>query len=168
MTPKVKRIWLGFALAATIAATVAVGDPSQDLRVAEPVVKASHPGAGKNTRSPAEAGGPLRVSELKRQKMEVAETNPFAPKSWYVPAPPPPAQDIKAVPPPLPFSYKGKLEESDGRQLFYLAKGDESFVVAVGDAFGGSYKLESARADALVIRYLPLSTVQTLRYGPKL
>ncbi|MBI3523799.1 MAG: hypothetical protein HY066_04615 [Betaproteobacteria bacterium] len=154
----VKRFWLGLALALTIAAMMTVGDPAREFQVAEPIVKTA----------PAKHSAPLRLSELKRPVMEVIETNPFAPKSWYLPPPPQPAQDIKPVPPPLPFSYKGKLEESDGRQFFYLAKGNESFVVSVGDTFGGSYKLESARADVLAIRYLPLSVVQTLRYGPEL
>lgn len=154
----VNRFWLGLALALTVAATVTVGGPTQESQIAEPIVKTT----------PVKHSAPLRLSELKRPVMEVTETNPFAPKSWYVPPPPQPAQDIKPAPPPLPFSYKGKLEEGDGRQFFYLAKGNESFVLSVGDTFGGSYKLESVRADVLAIRYLPLSVVQTLRYGPDL
>lgn len=168
MKPSVRRLWLGLALAATIAAMVAVDHGSQDVPLAEPVIKDSRPDFADNASSHSEAGALVRLSVLKRPAMEISETNPFAPKSWYVAPPPPPVQNIKSVPPPLPFSYKGKLEESDGRPLFYLAKGDESFVVAVGDTFGGSYKLESARDDALIIRYLPISVTQTLRYGPEL
>lgn len=162
----VKRMGLGLALALTFAAMMAVDDSSPELRVVEPVTKVSHPSAGENLASSAEPEGPARLSELKRSAMEITESNPFVPKSWFVAPPPQPAHDTKPVPPPLPFSYKGKLEEADGHQLFYLAKGDESFVVSVGDTFGGSYKLDSTRADALIIRYLPLSAVQTLRYGP--
>lgn len=168
MKPKIKHVWLGVAFALTVAATLAVGDPPKDSRVAEPILRTTTPSAAREAAKSAEPKQTLRLPEFRRPAMEMTDANPFAPKSWYTPPPLPPPQESKPVPPPLPFSYKGKLEESDGRQLFYLAKGDESFVVAAGDTFGGSYKLEAARTDALVIRYLPLSATQILRYGPEL
>lgn len=166
MKPAARKRLLGISLALTVVATLAISREPQQPTLAEAVTKAA-PAAGTQGLS-AKSTGQLQLAELKRPPMEVSEANPFAPKSWYTPPPPPTARDDKPVVPPLPFSYKGKLGEDGDRQIFYLAKGEESFVVAVGDAFANTYKLESARDGALVIKYLPLGATQTLRYGPDL
>lgn len=168
MRPPARRSLLGIALVLTLVAAVAVSKQPQEPPLAEAVVRVAEPAtAASEPRAPS--GGNLGLSTLQRPPMEISDANPFAPKSWYVA---PPAQaavpDAKPAAPPLPFVYKGKLGEDDGRQLYYLAKGDESFVIAIGDTFAGTYQLESAREGALVIKYLPLSAAQILRYGPEL
>jgi hypothetical protein len=77
---------------------------------------------------------------------------------------PPIASAMNAVPsaPPLPFSFLGKLDVGDGRQRFYLLKGDTQFTISPGDVFDGIYQFEGVKDGHLVILYKPLSVPQTL------
>lgn len=78
-------------------------------------------------------------------------------------APPtPPAVQIVPSAPPLPFSFLGKLDVGDGRQRFYVLKGDTQFTISPGDVFDGIYQFEGVNDGQLVILYKPLSVRQTL------
>lgn len=84
----------------------------------------------------------------------------------FEPRPPPgaAAAPAKPQPPKLPFAYLGLIEES-GRLKGVLAQGEQLHVVAKGEQFGGSYRLEEVGLDELVVTYLPLEARQTLSIG---
>lgn len=85
----------------------------------------------------------------------------FEARAIPVPPPPPPA---KPEPPKLPFAYIGTIEES-GRTRVVLLQGEQLFIVSSGERFAGSYRLEEADADKLVLTYLPLEARQSLPIG---
>ncbi len=146
---------------AVVVAKAHAGEPARKVKVAETNgVRKNVP--GKNT---VETIPELNLEKLQRDETEEAETDLFAPKSWYVPPPPP-----KAVPPPppsappLPFTYMGKLIE-DGQMTVFLTKQDRNYVVKVGDTIDGTYKVEEVRARMMTLTYLPLKIKQTLMIG---
>lgn len=75
-----------------------------------------------------------------------------------------PAAPAKPEPPKLPFTYIGRIEES-GRIKVVLAQGEQMHVVAKGEQFGGSYRLEEVGLNELVVTYLPLEARQSLSLG---
>ncbi len=121
-----------------------------------------------------ESGHPaVRAERPANDTFDIAN-DPFPPKSWEVPAaPPPPApppvtrapESAPPVAPPLPFAYAGKLEQAPGQWTIYLTRGNDSFALSKGDTFDNVYRLVEVDAGKLVIEYLPLSTKQTLPIG---
>lgn len=93
----------------------------------------------------------------------------FASKSWYVPPPPPPppkpAPPPKPTAPPLPFAFMGSYQESDGRQIFFLTRGERLYTVSTGDVIDGIYRVEDVSAGQLGIIYLPLNIRQSMSVG---
>lgn len=70
----------------------------------------------------------------------------------------------KPEPPKLPFTFMGRIEES-GRQKVVLVQGDQMHIIAKGQQFGGSYRLEEVGTNELVLTYLPLGARQSLSMG---
>lgn len=153
---------LGLALLASLLAAFAPeAETSEPAGVAEPVVRREPSTAVVS--SPAEELG--LVHRLQRSDVALSDIDPFRPKSWYVaPPPPPPSPPPKPMAPPLPFRYMGMFEDQ-GKATVYLVRGEDSFAVAQGDKFAGSYRLDRIDRGALVISYLPLSVQQTLPIG---
>jgi len=126
----------------------------------------------RNTAAARAESSALPVERLRRPTAGVGDAaagnaaNPFEVKSWYVPPPPPPpAPPPEPQAPELPFKYMGKLEEGGGRVMYYLAKGNEFFVVAKGETFDQNYRFLGVKNGKLEILYLPLSIKQTLAVG---
>lgn len=71
------------------------------------------------------------------------------------------APAAKPVPPGMPFTFIGMIEES-GRTKAVLAQGDQLHMVEKGEQFGGSYRLEEILTDQAVVTYLPLDARQTV------
>ena len=70
----------------------------------------------------------------------------------------------KPVPPGMPFTYVGLIEES-GRTKAVLAQGEQLHIVEKGEQFAGSYRLEEIGTDQAVVTYLPLDARQTVVPG---
>jgi len=175
-----KKRWrfIGLLLALSIAAalyvaetehgTVAAAEPlAEPAKVEQPQLEQAKPQGDEAPKAQAPSDPrALPLEKLKRTAMEVGEVNPFQAKSWYVPPPPPPpAPPPKPTAPPMPFQYMGKLEKAGSEFVVYLAKGNLSFAVTVGEKFDNDYRLEAVENGALVIMYLPLSLKQTLPMG---
>lgn len=108
----------------------------------------------------------LNLKRLHARDLAGTDIDPFRTKSWFVPPPPPPPEPPpKPTAPPLPFLFVGKTEEVGSKPAIYLSNGNEFYTVLVGDKFAGSYQLERIDRGVLMIRYLPLSIVQTLPIG---
>lgn len=171
MRDRMRRIVLWGGLVVAVIASVAVSESSGDdsVVVVAPVSPPAPAAKAEATPEPAvvKVTG-LALQRLTRNEWTESDADPFRAKSWYVapPAPPPPPPP-KPTAPPMPFKYMGALEDTGqgGKTLVYLAKGNDSFQVAVGDKFADSYQLEKIERGQLVIRYLPLSILQTLSTG---
>jgi len=66
-------------------------------------------------------------------------------------------------PPPLvfPFEYVGKLI-ADGKETFYLSKGDQIYPVAKGEILDSLYRIEDISSDSIELSYLPDSRKITI------
>jgi hypothetical protein len=101
------------------------------------------------------------VANYKRSSEEIVEvTDVFEARAVTGAAPPPPP---KPVAPKLPFSYTGLIGEA-GQAKAVLVQGDQLHIVKKGEQFG-SYRVEEADAEKIVVTYLPLGERQTLTLG---
>lgn len=83
---------------------------------------------------------------------------------------PPPLPPVELPPPPPPPSapaltvtYLGMLREKNARVL-YVRYQDMPVALKKGDLLGDEYRLEGLYADHAVFRYLPLDSLQELRW----
>lgn len=163
----IRRALLWGGLAVAVLASIAVSESPVDDSAA--VVAPMQTARTESAPDAAAARTPgLALQRLTRTEWTESDADPFRVKSWYVaPPPPPPPPPPKPTAPPLPFKYMGALEDTGqgGKTMVYLAKGNDSFQVAVGDKFADGYQLEKIERGQLVIRYLPLSILQTLSTG---
>lgn len=180
MTPvRARQALLALLLALSLAASwwVHRQEENADTELAAPVDRASSVPA---SASPVSGTGvtpvsfetesvqkPLDLNRLRARQLDGTDIDPFRTKSWFVaPPPPPPEPPPKPAAPPLPFQFVGKTTDVDGEKAaIYLANGNEFYTVSVGDTFASTYRLERVDRGALVIRYLPLSIIQTLPIG---
>jgi hypothetical protein len=117
----------------------------------------------------------LALEKLHRPASSGDITNLFAGPSWLAkPAPPPaPAPEPAAAPapppaptaPPLPFVYIGQLQEEGQATVYYLERGPQVLVVAVGETIEGTYRVEGPQNGQLEFTYLPLRVRQGLPIG---
>src|SRR6266702_109593 len=89
------------------------------------------------------------------------------PTSPIAPAPPPLPAFVSAPPqvpvaPPLPYRFVGEIVLPTEAWAF-LARGDDVFRVREGGTIGGEYKVESVKADELVLLHLASGAHQTAR-----
>jgi len=87
--------------------------------------------------------------------------------SPIAPAPPPLLAFVSAPPqvpvaPPLPYRFVGEIVLPTEAWAF-LARGDETFRVREGGTISGEYKVESVKADELVLLHLASGVHQTAR-----
>lgn len=158
--PNLRRLLFAAAfLTAVVSAALVPGDVSPPKRAAKSstppaVTSQSARGAAREVEVPAllayrrslEEG--LDVVDLFEARLPASATAPAA----------------KPVPPKVPFTYVGLIEES-GRAKAVLAQGDQLHIVAKGEQFGGSYRLEEIGADEAVVTYIPLEARQTVTAG---
>jgi hypothetical protein len=78
-----------------------------------------------------------------------------------VSAPPPPLPAPTA--PPLPFRFVGEFVLPTETQIF-LARGDDTFQVNEGETISDEYRVESLKADEIVLLHLASGVHQTVRF----
>lgn len=132
---------------------------------AAPARQAAAPGAPAVLRQVSAARAPLA---------DAAVTNVFAATSWQAPAPPPqpsapasaPVAVVPAAPaaPPLPFRFLGRYGDANS-QLVMLVKGEQLYLVAVGDTIDQAYRVDRVSATTVELTYLPLQLKQSLSTG---
>ena len=101
--------------------------------------------------------------------------DPFAARGWKTIPEPPKALDAVSVslaqvlaplpsgPPPLPFRFLGKFE--DGTDSFiYLGRGEQTFVVRLGDMVDGVYKILKITEQNVELEYVPTGDKQNLSF----
>jgi len=93
--------------------------------------------------------------------------DPFQARSWAPPASPTPPQrrtTVKREPPPLPFTYLGRIVDGDATVVM-LARENVSFVVRLGDTLERDYRVSRIGDEGITLHYLPLNVDQTLSYS---
>ncbi len=173
LSPRTRRVALGLALVATLAATAWVGQPEEDAGGAvEPVVTRPplRPGAQPAPGASSEA---ITLTRLKREISAAPMRDLFASKSWYVPppppkyvAPPPPPPAPPPAPPPLPFVYLGKILDS-GEITVFVAFNGRNIAVKANEVIESTYRVDAIDPRSMVLTYLPLDMKQTLSLGER-
>lgn len=126
------------------------------------------------SRAPATVSSASMAIQEKAVEPDLAMRDPFAPRGWLassapvVPVAPPPAEPAPMPvvqepvgPPPLPYKFMGKMDDG-GSQVFYLSRGNETFVVHAGDTLESAYKVLTVDARRIEFEHIPTSTRQVL------
>lgn len=104
---------------------------------------------------------------------DVAIKNVFAATSWQAPLPPaPPPSAAPPTPlapppptaPPMPFRFIGRYGDADSL-IVMLVKGDQLYLVSVGDTIDSAYRIERVSGSMVELTYLPLKLKQSLSTG---
>jgi hypothetical protein len=98
---------------------------------------------------------------LERPALDAASRDPFALVAPPAPAvtvpkpvqaaPPPPS------PPPLNLQYAGRMTAPDGSQVVFVAVGDTTLSLSVGQTLPNGYKVTAIHDRALELSYLPMN-----------
>ena len=108
----------------------------------------------------------LNVENLVRHKYKAPKSDPFAsytPKPSALPLAPPPPPPAP-VAPALPFTYMGRMVESNNTTLF-LSRQDQSYSVKINSVLEKNYRVDQISNDQVIFTYLPLNVQQTLSFG---
>jgi hypothetical protein len=101
------------------------------------------------------------------------EADPFAPRGWQAPLLPPPPAPSKPLavvpagpieppgPPPLPFRYVGRMNDS-ADQVVYLGHGEQALLARPGDVLENTYKVLTINASQIEFEHLPSGQKQLL------
>lgn len=117
----------------------------------------------RNTRTTAAPRPSLPLpATLERRALEAASRDPFAlvappapavtaPKPVVQAAPPPPS------PPPLNLQYAGRMTAPDGSQVVFVAVGDTTMSLSVGQTLPNGYRVNAIHDRAVELSYLPMN-----------
>jgi hypothetical protein len=147
-------------LALALVASVVTGRERPSELAVEPVARI-------DTRIAPASDADLDLAALERpakQAPEAAGADPFARPHFDEPAPAPAHRNDepqKAGPPPLPFTYLGKVIE-EGKLQVFLGRGEDSYSVARGTRIGKDYRVDKVSESSVTFTYLPLKTKQVL------
>jgi hypothetical protein len=113
------------------------------------------------------------VAGMPEDDADEPSKDPFAPRNWLPPAPPPepvksgpPSREVAAVvlppgPPALPFKFAGRMNDGDD-QVIYLARGETALIARQGDVLENTYKIVSINASQIELEHLPTGQKQAL------
>jgi hypothetical protein len=167
--PLDKKQWvLGGALLLTlgVSAWLALGMDKTEETLN--VVEAAKPVVIKRNTTPHPAAA-LALPVLATARAAGAGEKPaddiFKSRSWVAAPPPPPKEQAAVIPqqlpPPMPFTYMGTVEDG-GQRVVFLAKQQHLFTVRKGEVFDRQYRLEDESKGRIELLYLPLKAKQIL------
>ena len=113
------------------------------------------------------------AERLERPMLEPAARDPFVMEvqapvvSPKPPAPLPPPPVVMAAPvtpsmPPLSLRFAGRMRTPEGEDVVYMADGDNSLAITVGQSLPNGYRVEAITAKAVELRYLPSNVTTRL------
>lgn len=155
MKDVLRQTLIAAALAATVAAAFLLERREQGVQLARPTApvptRAAAPAAGT-------AGSPASL------RLSPEGEDIFPAHSWR-PAPPPmPIEAAAPVAPPLPFVFKGRMEDG-GQTRVFLARQEAILVVKQGDTLDGAYRVDAITPGGVEFTYLPLKLKQSLNFA---
>jgi hypothetical protein len=164
--------WIGYA-AAAVATAMAMAWVDHDDTVVQPVSRSPirTPSAGLRAPTMESSQRPAPVAILHPRSLAEPVADPFeslpvaAAKSSIAAAPvrAPAEPSLGAAAPPLPFSYVGRWKEN-GRTTLYLQRDDKPIAVRGPGRIDAEYSVQSIDERGVVFTYMPLGTVQALRF----
>lgn len=122
--------------------------------------------APRNTRAPGTAAAASRhlaslPASLERPALEAASRDPFAPVAPPAPAITAPKPVLAAPPPPSPpalnLRFTGRMTAPDGSQIVFVAVGDTTLPLSVGQTLPNGYRVNAIHDRAVELSYLPLN-----------
>lgn len=166
---KQRRILLGGALVVTL---LGVGwAASDDDAGAEAAVQPPAAMIEVQAAPPADEAVPS-LDELQREDAEevvdvFAYSRIAPPAPTPLPrAPSPVTAESQPLPPPLPFTYVGRLHEDEtSTWTVFLSSQGRNYAVQEGDVIEQTYRVDEIQATAVTFTYLPLQTTQSLIIG---
>lgn len=150
MTDGLRRGLIALALAGTLVAVFLAQRQERAETLVEPA--AVRPAAAATR--PAATPGKLRFGE--------GGGDLFPAHSWQ--PPPPPVPVVAPSAPPLPYEFKGRLEEA-GQTRVFLARQQSMLVVKQGDVLEGTYRVDAVTPFSVEFTYLPLKQKQSLGFS---
>jgi hypothetical protein len=101
-----------------------------------------------------------------RQTFPKARTDPFAARSWTLPAPPAPVRTAAPEPPvpsvpPNPYRFAGTAHYAGSLKAVFV-RDDRVHIAKAGEMLEGGYKLLSVGRDTATLLYTPLGIEQQL------
>lgn len=162
------RYWMLVSIVTTLLAidTVMADQQSNDLNVAQPA-RIAATNADRIDTNELERLKRMRINE--KSSGDIKKAGAFTAKSWYVPPPPPPTPPPTPLPtptaPPLPFTFLGQMQESQGKLTIFLANGNQVYLVTQGETIDNTYSVDGIVEGKLGFTYLPLKTKQYLSVG---
>jgi len=157
-------------IVAAVAVAIAVDSTRNDETVSNVSDAADRPSSHVATPSPLGA-----AAKPSMEAVTVAD-DPFAPRGWQaLPAPPaapvaaPPAVVAPVAPPvieapvapALPYAFMGRFDDG-GRQVVYLSRNEQTFVVTPGETLEGMYKVLVMDPRRIEFEHIPTGTKQVL------
>lgn len=164
MSPR--KLILSAVLALALIASTVSGDSEDSNAVIQPTYKPAHAGGARAPEKP-DMLARLELSRLNKRAGESEPGDLFGSRSWFVPPPPPRVNPVAITPPapvapPLPFTYFGRITDSNGEVVIYLHRSGRVYALKQGDKIDDQYQLESIAETRLSFVYLPMKTRQTL------
>lgn len=152
---------IGLAVAAAFALAAAAWVSLQDEQAGAVALPARRATVQAKREPPAPPVSDAKL-ELRRAPFPDAPADPFAARSWAPPVAEKPAAPV--APPPLPYTYFGRMTE-DGTLYVFLQRGERSYTVKAGDMLDQQYRVDNITPNAVMITYLPLKQRQVLHTG---
>lgn len=141
------------------------GDTASVDTVVEPAPRRAPVPASSAPASSLSGGASLLAQTPRADLFGAHDDVLFGSRDFTPPPPPaPPAPDAPTGPPPLPFSYIGKML-GDGQWQVFLGRGAEALVAREGMVIDGRYRVERVAPPVLTLTYLPLNQQQQLDIG---
>jgi hypothetical protein len=166
---RIRALWLGGALAATLLAAQWVNGEDGGADLGQPVEdsnfrKESH-STGRTTREAApeapDEADQLQLDRLERRKFSAQAGDIFRRQSWVPPPPPSASKPPPPSPPPLQFKYLGRVVEGDETRVF-LVLAERNYIVKPGENIDSQYRVDAVNEHAITLTYLPLNAKQML------
>lgn len=152
---------IGLAVAAAFALAAAAWVSLQDEQAGAVALPARQAAVQAKREPPAPPVSDAKL-ELRRAPFPDAPADPFTARSWAPPVAEKPAAPV--APPPLPYTYFGRMTE-DGTLYVFLQRGERSYTVKAGDMLDQQYRVDNITPNAVMITYLPLKQRQVLHTG---
>lgn len=156
MAPRRRLILFG-ALALTVLAVFTV-----DRDEAPPAARREPPRTG-SVPEPVAPPAVNTVADLKRREYATARGDLFPPHSWLPPMVAT-TEETPTGPPPLPFTYLGRMQEGRETVVFLLFQ-EKTVAVRRADVIDGTYRVEQITPQSMILVYLPLNEKQSLDFG---
>jgi hypothetical protein len=120
--------------------------------------------------APNIVGNSIAWNSLKREPLSAKPYNLFKVHSWLVV---PPVKKVKPEPapppvaPPAPFTYMGRLEDTQKNTQIFLVANGKLYTTRQGEKIDQYWRLDAEEANALRLTYLPLNLPQVLSKSAK-